>query len=401
MVRPVQQTLRIYKAIAALNVVSASILLAVHFAFQTRDSEYAHRLVSYDHGLIRRALVGEIYSLFVSRVSPWQVDMEGFVSVAVAICLGWLVFTRTVRVGPAHKLAIACFVFGSPFLFKNYLGTLGKFDVLGACVAMLAALLPLRAFTFVAVGVLSAILLMVHHINATLFVPVIYGIVFIRALAASWLPPRALVFLVISSLAALAVLFFVLVNFANPPISEQEFTVLLRSHATAPVPDWVASMWFSTFAEELRKTRLMFPINIVRLPVYVILVAVHWPIIHFARRRLAASALANQTSARVFQLVLAVILASYIVTMIVAFDYARFISDYVFSLVLLTAVQISSVAGPITDASDFRLNDARVIVLAVVVAAIPWVGMITPAIGDFAYPKLDLFPVTPSMDSKR
>jgi hypothetical protein len=392
--RPVEQPLRIYKAIAVLNVVSASVLLAVHFAFQTRDSEYAHRLVSYDHGLIRRGLVGEIYSLFVSRVSPWAVDVEGFVTVMVAIFLGWMVFTRTFRVVPAQKLAIACFVFGSPFLFKNYLGTLGKFDVLGACVAMLAALLPLRAYTFLLVGVLSAVLLLVHHINATLFVPAIYGVLLIRALAASWLPTRTLILIVTCSLAALAALFFALAIFADPSVSQEEFRGLMRSHATAPVPDWVASMWFSTFAEEIKKTRLMFSINIVRLPVYFILIAVHWPIIRFARRRLAASALANQASARAFQLVLAVILASYIVTMIVAFDYARFVSDLAFCLVLLTAVQISSVAGPITDASDFRFNDTRVILLAVVVSAIPWVGMITPAIGDFAYPKLDLFPAT-------
>jgi hypothetical protein len=392
--RPVEQTLRIYKAIAVLNVVSASVLLAVHFAFQTRDSEYAHRLVSYGHGLIRRALVGEIYSLFVSRVSPWMVDTEGFVTVAIAIGLGWMVFSRTFRVAAAQKLAIACFVFGSPFLFKNYLGTLGKFDVLGACVAMLGALLPLRAYTFIVVGVLSAVLLMVHHINATLFVPVIYGVLLIRAVAASWLPARTLILIVACSLAALAALFFALVIFADPSMSQEEFRVFLRSHATAPVPDWVASMWFSTIPEEIKKTRLMFSINIVRLPVYLILIAVHWPIIRFARRRLAASALANQASARVFQLILAVILAGYIVTMTVAFDYARFVSDCVFCLALLTAVQIFAVAGPVTDASDFRLNDTRVILLAVVVAAIPWVGMITPAIGDFAYPKLDLFPVT-------
>jgi hypothetical protein len=392
--RPVEQTLRIYKAIAVMNVISASVLLAVHFAFQTRDSEYAHRLVSYDHGLIRRGLVGEIYSLFASRVSPWAVDTEGFVTVMVASLLGWMVFTRTFRVAPVQKLAIACFVFGSPFLFKNYLGTLGKFDVLGACVAMLAALLPLRAYTFVLVGALSAVLLLVHHINATLFVPAIYGALLIRALAASWLPARTVILIITCSLVALAALFFALVVFANPSVSQEEFRILMRSHATAPVPDWVASMWFSTFPEEITKTRLMLSINIVRFPVYLALIAVHWPIVRFARRRLADSTLASPASARPFQLVLAVVIASYIVTMIVAFDYARFVSDLVFCLALLTAVEMSSVAGPITDASDFKFDDTRVILLAVVVATIPWVGMITPAIGDFAYPKLDLFPTT-------
>jgi hypothetical protein len=397
--RPVEQTLRIYRAIAVLNVVSASVLLAFHFGFQTRDSEYAHRLVRYDHGLIRRGLVGEIYSLFASRVPPWAVDIEGFVTVAVAICLGWIVFTRTFRIVVTQKIAIACFVFGSPFLFKNYLGTLGKFDVLGAGVGMLAALLPLHAYTFIFVGALSAVLLIVHHINATLFVPTIYGVLLIRSLAASWPPPRILILVLTCSIAALAALFFALIVFADPSMSPEEFKVFLRERATVPVPDWVDSMWFSTLADEIKKTRLMFLTNIMRLPVYIILVAVHWPIVSFARRRLAASALVNQTSARVFHLILAIILASYIVTMTIAFDYARFVSDYAFCLVLLTAVQIFSVTGPVTDASDFRLNDTRIILLAVIVAAIPWVGMITPAIGDFAFPKFGLISGNPALDS--
>jgi hypothetical protein len=303
--RPVDQTLRIYKAIAAISFVSAGLLLAFHVGLQRRDSEYAHRLVNYEHGLIRRGLIGEIYSLLVSKVPPWAVDLEAFVTVVAAACLGWAVFTRTFRVAPAQKLALACFVFGSPFLLKNYLGALGKFDVLGACVAMLAALLPLSAWTFIVVGVLSAALLLVHHINATLFVPVIYGVLLIRALAASWLPARTIIFIVTGSIVALAAEFFALVLFANPTISQEAFGVFMRSHATVPVQDWVDSMWYSTLADEIKKTRLMLPVNGIRLPFYILLVAVHWPIIRFVRRLLAAAALASPTSARVFHLILA------------------------------------------------------------------------------------------------
>lgn len=399
--RPVDQTLRIYKAIAAISFVSAGFLLAYHLGLQRRDSEYAHRLVNYEHGLIRRGLIGEIYSLFVSKVPPWAVDLEAFVTVVVAACLGWAVFTRTFRIGAAQKLALACFVFGSPFLFKNYLGSLGKLDVLGACLAILAALLPLSAWTFVVVGVLSAALLLVHHINATLFVPAIYGVLLIRALAARWLPVRAIIFIVTVSIVALVAELFALILFANPNISQEAFGVFMRSHATVPVQDWVDSIWYSTFPDEIKKTRLMFPVNAIRLPVYIVLVAIHWPIICFVRRRLAAAALTNPTSARIFHLILAVILAAYIVTMIVAFDYARFVGDYVVCVVLLTAVQIYSVTGPVADASDFKIRDPRVILFAAVVAAIPWVGMITPAIGDFAYPKFEIIYGNANLDSKR
>jgi hypothetical protein len=87
--------------------------------------------------------------------------------------------------------------------------------------------------------------------------------------------------------------------------------------------------------------------------------------------------------------------------MIIAFDYARFVSDYVFCVVLLTAVQILSVTGPVADASDFKIRGPRVILFAAVVAAIPWVGMITPAIGDFAYARIEIIYGNANLDSKR
>jgi hypothetical protein len=377
--------LRMYSVLAGLNIVSAGILVSYHAGFTTPYSEYAHRLVNYDHGFIRRAFVGEIYSIFVERVPLWAVNSEGFLAVLSAIFLGWCVFTRTVQVARPQKLAMACFVFGSPFLFKNFLGSLGKFDVLGACVAMLAVLVPLNAWAVIIIGVLSAMLLMIHHILATLYLPTIYGVLLIRILSAQRETRRQFILIAICSLIALVGLFLDLVLLANPAVSPDEFQALLQEHAAFPICDYLYSMWFSTLPEEIGKTRLMFPINIARLPFYVILAALHWPLICTVRRHFAATLPRNRAERGVFLSVVGVVMMGYLATVIVAFDYARFASDAFFCLLLLTAARILSVTGPITDTSAIDFSDFRVVLCATLIALIPWVGTITPAISDLAF----------------
>src|SRR5690349_1690166 len=112
----------IWRAIAAINLISLGAVLVFRIGFTLPESEYAHRIVTYDHGFIRRALIGEIYSWFLDRVPLWLVNLESLLTILVALWLGWLVFRRLVRTPPLQRLAIACLLFGSPSLFKNFAG---------------------------------------------------------------------------------------------------------------------------------------------------------------------------------------------------------------------------------------------------------------------------------------
>ncbi|WP_204280881.1 hypothetical protein, partial [Serratia marcescens] len=87
------------------------------------------------------------------------VRIEGFLAIAAAAALSVVLFARTYRVRQLETLVIGCFLFGSPLLFKKFIGNLGKFDVLGATVAMLAVLLPLQRRLYGVIGALSALLL--------------------------------------------------------------------------------------------------------------------------------------------------------------------------------------------------------------------------------------------------
>lgn len=367
-----------YSAIAALNVAVVAVLTWERL-FDLPIREYSHRLVSYRYGFIRRGLVGEVYSWFLDRVPVWLVNVEGLVAVAVAVVIGIVLFRRVVQARPMERMALACFVFGSPFLFKNLVGNNTKFDVFGAIVLMAVALLPLRLWTYAVAGGLSALLLMIHHINATLFVPAIYGVLLIRAVAARRpLGPDLAVMAV--SLAGLGLVFLYLIGFSAPRLSPDAFQAAMQARSAVPLPPDQQSMWFTTLATEIGWTRDMLPAQLPRLPIFVVLAALHWPLIAFGRRRLAEAAAARPDGGLVFRLVLLTVLAGYGVTCIVAFDYARFASDFVFCLVVLATVQIAAILGPIRDAADLDAGEGRVVACAAVIAALPWVGTVFPLI---------------------
>ncbi|MBN8944430.1 MAG: hypothetical protein J0H01_33290 [Rhizobiales bacterium] len=344
------------------------------------DSEYVHRLVSYEHGLIRRGLVGELYSWFTSRVSPWAVRIEGFLAIAVAAALAMMIFARTYRVRPLETLVLGCFLFGSPLLFKNFIGNLGKFDVLGAIVAMLAVLLPLQRRLYGVIGALSALLLFIHHVHATIYIPTIYGILLLRVVGAHDRPRRADLVLIGASLVLLAALFVHLLLCTAAKVPAEAFLQNLRMRALQPVPDRQAFMWYSTIAEETRISLGMLPEHLKRLPIYGAIVLIHLPIVAFLARRIRPLRLARPLAHRTYLMVAAVVLAGYLVTNIITFDYARHLGNLAFCLLLLTQAQIVAATGPVTVADDLDPFDGKIIAAAAGAAAVPWVGTVYPLV---------------------
>ena len=92
---------------------------------------YIHLLVDYHFGFIKRALIGAIVSLFAAKVPVWLVFALGG-----AI---WLVTLGSVRgavsaersASTRKHLPLFVFMAGSPFFLKNFMHTLGHFDIYG------------------------------------------------------------------------------------------------------------------------------------------------------------------------------------------------------------------------------------------------------------------------------
>src|SRR5258708_31810502 len=159
--------------------VNIAVIFGVFLYKLTREPfvPYILLLVDYYFGFSKRALIGATVALFFSKVPVWLVfALSGTVWL---ITLGLFVelFRRTFGLDVEH-LPLFVFMAGSPFFFKNFMHTLGHFDIYGCAFAICLLLVPARSIAFVLLAALaSMILILIHHIQLLMYVPTIVVIV--------------------------------------------------------------------------------------------------------------------------------------------------------------------------------------------------------------------------------
>src|SRR6266700_3132359 len=125
---------------------------------------YIHLLVDYHYGFIKRALIGAVVSLFTNKVPVWLVFALGGAMWLITLGLFIQLFRRTFGLGRAH-MPLFVFMAGSPFFLKNFMHTLGHFDIYGCALAISLLLIPARSLAYVVLAALFSILLiLIHHI---------------------------------------------------------------------------------------------------------------------------------------------------------------------------------------------------------------------------------------------
>src|SRR5580658_1203189 len=87
---------------------------------------YIHLLVDYHFGFIKRALIGTVVALFVSKVPVWLVFALSGAVWLITLGLFIKLFKRTFGFGDA-QMPLFVFTAGSPFFLKNFMFTLGHF----------------------------------------------------------------------------------------------------------------------------------------------------------------------------------------------------------------------------------------------------------------------------------
>ena len=138
---------------------------------------YIHLLIDYRFGFIKRALIGAIVSLFAAKVPVWLVFALGGAIWLVALVLFVELFRRTFGFERA-TLPLFVFMAGSPFFLKNFMHSLGHFDIYGCALAIVLFLIPSGSILYVALAALfSVVLILIHHIHFLMYVPTIVVIV--------------------------------------------------------------------------------------------------------------------------------------------------------------------------------------------------------------------------------
>jgi hypothetical protein len=358
--------------------VNAAVLLGAFLYKITREPyvPYIHLLVDYHFGFTKRALIGAVVSLFGREVPVWLVFALSGVVWLITLGLFTKLFRRTFGFDDAH-MPLFVFMAGSPFFLKNFMHTLGHFDIYGCALATCLMLVPARSIAFVLLAALfSMILILIHHIHLLMYVPTIGTIVLLRYyLVQGFSRPN----IVGGGAAALCVgLLFLAAQFLGTvTVPEAEFVRYLQGRMADPTRTDLVSfryIWYQPLTEEISDTWRRMPSNILGIPVFALLIWLHAPAWKYFGGLIRA--LSDELHRRVVVAAIAMVSAAYLVMFAVVFDYSRWISNWaVCMFLILHAVKTLPGSKPV---QPVPADDRRTVMLGWILTLIPRVGIVRP-----------------------
>ena len=337
---------------------------------------YIHLLVDYHFGFTKRALVGAIISLFTAKVPVWLVFALAGAVWLITAGLFVELFRRTFGLDQKH-LPLFVFMAGSPFFLKNFMHTLGHFDIYGCLFAIGLLLIPARSLAYVLLAaVFSVVLVLIHHIHLLMYVPTIAAIVVLRHYLVHG-AGRQNVAAGIASLAAIGALFVAAQFYGTMTVPETEFVAHLRGRMADPSQANLLSfayIWYQPLSKEIWDTWARLPHNALGVPVFALLIWLHTPLWRYFRDLIAALSIEAHRQIVIAAIVLVTL--GYLVMFAIVFDYSRWISNWAVCLFLiLHAVKMlpsSKHTLPIS------WDDRKTIGFGWIVTLIPRVGIVRP-----------------------
>ncbi|TGN78904.1 hypothetical protein EOW77_0028695 [Bradyrhizobium yuanmingense] len=337
---------------------------------------YIHLLVDYHFGFIKRALIGAVVALFTEKVPVWLVFALGGATWLATLGLYARLFQNTFGFS-AKTLPLFVFIAGSPFFLKNFMHTLGHFDIYGCALAIILLLMPAGSLVFVAMAALfSIVLVLIHHIHLLMYVPTIITIVVIRHYLAYGCDRSNVVFGGVA-LAIVSALFFAAQFLGTMPVPEADFVAYLKSRMADPARTDLlqfAYIWYQPLAKEVADTWGRLPHNILGVPVFALLIWLHAPLWRFFASLIGA--LASDLHKRLVIAALVGISVAYLVMFAMVFDYSRWISNWAVCMVLiLHAVKMLPAKQ---EAAPIPAEDRKTSIFGLILTLIPRVGIIRP-----------------------
>jgi hypothetical protein len=358
--------------------VNAAVLIGVFLYKITREPyvPYIHLLVDYHFGFTKRALIGAVVSLFLSKVPVWLVFALAGVVWLITLGLFIKLFRRAFGFDDAH-MPLFLFMAGSPFFLKNFMHTLGHFDIYGCALAICLLLVPARSVIFVALAAAaSSILILIHHIHLLMYVPTIAVIVVLRYyLVQGFTRQNAIVG--IAAIMAVGLLFFAAQFWGSLAVPEAEFVSYLQSRMANPARTNLLSfsyIWYQPLSREVYDTWERMPSNLLGIPVFALLIWLHAPLWRYFASLIRA--LSDEFHRRLVIAAIVIVSAAYLIMFAIVFDYSRWISNWaVCMFLILHAVKTlpSSKAVP-----PISADDRQTMVLGWIVTLIPRVGIVRP-----------------------
>ncbi|QOG16080.1 MULTISPECIES: hypothetical protein [Bradyrhizobium] len=337
---------------------------------------YIHLLVDYHFGFIKRALIGAIVALFTDKVPVWLVFAISGAAWLVTLGLFLRLFQKTF--GFSNKtLPLFVLIAGSPYFLKNFMHTLGHFDIYGCVFALILLLMPAGSLLFVATATLFAIILvLIHHIHLLMYVPTIITIVGIKHYLVHGITRTNIAFGFVALL-CVSTLFLAAQFLGTMPIPEADFLAYLKSRMADPSRTSLLQfsyIWYQPLSKEVSDTWKWLPHNSLGLPVFALLLWLHTPLWRYFADLIAA--LANELHRRLVIAALLGISLAYLIMFAMVFDYSRWMSNWaVCMFLILHAVKTLPAAR---ETALIPSDDKRTNIFGLVLTLIPRVGIVRP-----------------------
>jgi hypothetical protein len=290
---------------------------------------YIHLLVDYHFGFTKRALIGAIVSLSTAKVPVWLVfALAGTVWLMTAGLFVQL-FRRTFGFDEKH-LPLFVFMAGSPFFLKNFMHTLGHFDIYGCLLAICLLLIPARSLAYVVLAaIFSVLLVLIHHIHLLMYVPTIAAIVVLRHYLVHG-ADRQNVAVGIASLVAIGVLFIAAQFYGTMAVPETEFVAYLQGRMADPSQTNLLSfgyIWYQPLSKEIGTRGNACRTTLLGVPVFALMIwLAHAALAIFSRpgrRAFPLMHIATSSAAAIIMVSL-----GYLRHVAIVFDYSRWISNW-------------------------------------------------------------------------
>src|SRR5674476_463533 len=241
---------------------------------------YIHLLVDYHFGFAKRALIGATVSLLFAKVPVWLVFLLSGAVWLITLGLFVKLFRKTFGFDAAH-LPLFVFMAGSPFFLKNFMHTLGHFDIYGCALAICLLLIPAQSIAFLLLAAFfSMMLILVHHIHLLMYVPTIAVIVLLRHYLVQAFDRQNTIIGIAAAL-GVGLLFFAAQFLGTIAVPEAEFVQYLQGRMADPSRTSLLSfsyIWYQPLAKEISDTWALMPSNILGIPVFALLIWLHAPL---------------------------------------------------------------------------------------------------------------------------
>jgi hypothetical protein len=358
--------------------VNVAVLIGVFLYKITREPyvPYIHLLVDYHFGFTKRALIGALLSLFFAKVPVWLVFALSGAVWLLTLVLFVKLFRRTFGFDDA-QMPLFVFMAGSPFFLKNFMHTLGHFDIYGCALAICLLLVPARSVVFVILAALaSMILILIHHIHLLMYVPTIAVIVVLRYYLAQGLTRQNAVVGIAAAL-CVGLLFLAAQFWGTMPVPPDEFVRHLQSRMADPTRTNLLSfsyIWYQPLAREIHDTWDRMPSNILGIPVFALLIWLHAPLWKYFANLIRS--LSVEFHQRIVIAAIVTVSAAYLIMFAIVFDYSRWISNWaVCMFLILHAVKTLPASQTVPLIST---DDRNTTILGWIVALVPRVGIVRP-----------------------